>query len=267
MRFSSLFFLLTAVLSFFKAPVWAATNDGYISNIEAERNERFYEVYLFIPNLRKEPSLQDMIFSPLTKEFKEKYRLTFGEIDTASISSRTQSMGGINVNPVVVEQENQKRKLFAEYMTKRLLEYHVDQYMKTQPQMRPVMEVKQKIQNVKVEVTKQVRLNIQYNFAGNTADIILDNPYCDSKFSLEMDPRAFGPTEVRESRAWVSRNLTSSIRANSNIAVNDGIVYGDLTKTYSRRNLATTLGLSTPFKPGGTSVRETKTIFAFSHVF
>jgi len=267
MRVPVIFFLLTAVLAFFKVPVSAATNDGYLSNIEAERQERFYEVYLFIPHLHKEPSLQEMIFSPLTKEFKEKYRLAFGEIDTSSISSRSQSMGGINVNPVVAEQDIQKRKIFAEYMTKRLLEHHVDNYMKTQPQMRPVLEVKEKIQNVKVEVTKEVRLNIQYNFAGNTADFIVDNPYCDSKFSLEMDPRAFGPTEVRESRAWLSRPLNSSIRANTNVAVNDGIAYGDLTKSFARYQLATTLGLSAPFKEGGTSVRETKYIFAFSHTF
>lgn len=261
------FFLLTAILAFFTAPAWAVTHAGYLNDVTAERNERYYEVYLFVSPLRKEPSLQDQIFSPLTKEFKTKYREAFGQMDTESIHYRSQALGGTTQNPQVIQEESKKRKIFAEYMTKRLIEHHVDSYMKTQPQMRPVLEVKEKIQNVKVEVTKEVRLNIQYNFAGNMADFILDNPYCDSKVSLEMDPRSFGPTEVRESRAWISRNLTSSLRANSNFAVNDGIAYADLTKAFPRYQLATTLGLSSPFKQGGTSIRETRYIFGFTHTF
>jgi hypothetical protein len=267
MRPFALLFLLTAVLAFFKAPAWAAATPGYLSDVTAERNERFYEVYLFLPHMQKEPSLQEMIFNPLTKEFQTKYREAFGEMDTDSINYRSQALGGTKENPQAILQESEKRKSFAEYMTKRLLEYHVDKYMRTQPQMKPVLEVKEKIQNVKVQVTKQVRLNIQYNFAGNMADFILDNPYCESKISLEMDPHSFGPTEVQETRAWINRDLTSSLKMHTNFAANDGIAYADLTKTYVRRNIATTVGYSVPFKDSGKSVRESKYLVGFTHTF
>jgi hypothetical protein len=260
-------FILTACLVIFTSLSNAAQKDGYISDVQAERNERYYEVYLFVPHIQKQQTLQEYIFSPLTVEFKTKYKENFGEMDTDSIAFRAQSIGGITENPQIIEEQTAKRKKFAEYMTKRLIEHHVDQYMKTKPEMRPVLEAKEAIQNVKVEVTKEVRLNIQYNFAGNLADFIIDNPYCDSKVTLEMNPNAFGPSEILETRAWVSRPLTTTLRANTNLAVTDGIAYGDLTKSFPKYHLATTLGLSTPFKESGTSVRETKYIFAFSHAY
>lgn len=265
MRVFSLLCLLAFVLGWTKAQGEALPN-GYVSDVSAEKSQKFYEVYLFVSH-PKEPSLHDMIFNPLTKEFKEKYREKFGTLDTESLAFRSSTMGGTNQYPYMVEEEQAKRKSFAEYMTKRLMEYHVDNYMKTQPQMKPVMEVKEKIQNVKVEVTKEVRVNVQYNFAGNTADVILDNPYCDSKLSLEMDPSAFGPTETQETRIWLSKDLTSSVKANSNVALTDGIAYGDLTRTFPKQNIATSLGLSNYFRNAGTSPRELKYILGFSHVF
>jgi len=266
MRFCLLLCLITLFAGWTKAQ-GKALPTGYLSNVTAEKSQRFYEIYLFVHTQPKEKSLHEMIFSPVTKEFKEKYREKFGNLDTDSISYRSSTMGGTTEYPHIVEEEEKKRRTFAEYMTKRLMEFHVDNYMKTQPQMKPVMEVKEQIQNVKVEVSKNVRMNIQYNFAGNTADVILDNPYCESKLSLEMDSSAFGPTDVQESRVWVSKDLTSSVKANSNVAITDGIAYADLTRSFQRQNIATSLGLSSAFKESGTSTREVKYILGFSHIF
>lgn len=260
-------YLLGIVLGCFQAQGASSPYQGYTTDVKGEKSQRFYEIYLLAPQKTNEMTLQELIFSPLTKEFKEKYRDKFGEIDTASINYRNSSQGGTTENPKTIQEENDKRKAFAEYMTKRLIEHHVDNYMKTQPQMKPVMEVKEKIQNVKVEVTKQVRLNIQYNFAGNSADFVLDNPYCDSKLTLEMNPSAFGPSTPQESRLWVSKNLNSNFKLNSNVATTDGIAYGDVTKSFPRHNIAATVGLSSYFKDGGTSPRETKYIVGFSQSF
>lgn len=245
----------------------ASTYPGYIRDVEAEKSQRFYEVYLFVPSTTKEKPLSEVIFNPLTREFKEKYREKFGDLDTESVTYRSSAIGGTSQTPLAIEEETKKRKSFAEYMTKRLMEYHVDNYMKTQPQMKPVMEVKEKIQNVKVEVTQEVRVNIQYNFAGNTADVIVDNPWCESKVSLEMDPNAFGPTDLEETKVWTSKDLNSYWKANSYLAMTDGIAYADVTRTFARSQIATTLGLSSPFKEGGTSAREVKYILGFSHAF
>lgn len=264
---SFLLFSLSFLFCAGSAAAPKAVPSGYVSNVSAEKSLRFYEVYLFVPQSTKEKSLQELIFSPLTKEFKEKYREKFGDLDTESIVYRSSAMGGTTEAPFVLEQKEEERQKFAEYMTKRLLEFHVDNYMKTQPQMKPVMEMKEKIQNVKVEVTKEVKVNIQYNFAGNSADVILDNPYCESKLSLEMDSSAFGPTDVQETRIWVSKDLNSALKTNSNLALTDGIAYADLTRSFPKQSIAASLGLSSAFKEGGTSPREVRYILGFSHTF
>lgn len=245
----------------------ARLTPGYVSNVAAEKSQRFYEVYLFVSPPSKEPSLSEFIFNPLSKEFREKYREKFGNLDTESMAYRSPSLGGYQSTPLALQQEQQNRRDFAEFMMKRLTEYHVDQYMRSQPSMQPVMEVKEKIQNVKVEVTKEVRFNIQYNFAGNTADVVLDNPYCDSKLSIEMDSKSLGPTSPHETRVWLSKSLNSAWRANSNAAFTDGVISGDLTRTFAHHQIATSLGLSSTFKKEGTSVRETKYLLGFSHSF
>jgi len=253
------------------APCWAAMESypGYTNDVHTERNEKFQEIYLSVQSADG-PSLQDQIFSPLAHEFKEKYREKFGQLDTESVIYQRSQFDTFDENGGAVESietANEQRKNFAEYMTRRLTEYHFDHYMKTQPQMRPVMEAKEKIQNVKVEVNKQVRLNIQYNFAGNNVDLIVDNPWCETKVALEMDPHSFGPTSVEETRIWLNRPLSSSLRLNTNTTINDGIAQGDLVKEFPRHNMAASVGLSGPFKDEGTSVRETKYVVGFSHSF
>jgi hypothetical protein len=245
----------------------AAGHPGYVVDVVSEKSQNFREVYLYTPAPRRDATLHELIFNPLTQEFRESYRSRFGELDTSSINYRSAAMGGTNQTPNMIEQENTKRKDFAEYMTRRLIEFHFDNYMKSQPQMKPVLEVKQKIQNVKVEVSKEVRVNIQYNFAGNIADIILENPYGDSKLAIEMDPKAFGPTTPRETRIWIGKNLKSHLRANSSLAIQDGIASADLTRTLRGSHFATTFGVSSFFRSSGTSARETKYIVGFSNSF
>lgn len=242
---------------------------GYISDVNIEKNERYVEIYLYSPPTHQEPSLQDLIFNPLAVEFKQKYRERFGQLDTESIRylNAFHQLDENRGASVTLEAESNTRKAFAEYMTRRLFEYHFDNYMNTKPEMRPVMEVKEKIQNVNVEVTKEVRLNIQYNFAANIVDFVLDNPYCDSKYSLEMNPKALGPSSPLETRLWLGKNLTKSVRINSNASSTDGIVYADISKSFARWYLGAFAGIQTAYKDGGTSSRETKYLIGFSHAY
>ncbi len=245
------------------------TSSDYISDVAAEKAEKFAEVFLFIPP-HKEKSLQELIFNPLSKEFKEKYLEKFGDVDTEGFIYRPGNFSVFDQNygPTVgTETDIQKRREFAEYMTKRLTEYHVDNYLKTEPKMAPLLEVKQKIQNVKVEVSKNIRLNIQYNFAGNTLDLIADNPWCESKLILEMDPHAFGPTSPREMRFWLSKSLNHQLLLSSQVALTDGIIGANIGRANTRWNLNSTIGATTNFKAAGTSTRETRYAVGVSHSY
>jgi hypothetical protein len=249
--------IVALFLIFFSCSLgWAAPPAGYVQNIEQERQEQFVEIKMEVPRLQREKTFNDYIFSPLNSEFKAKYREMFGENDTRSIIYRNMTEGGTLIYPLAFEKETQERKLFAEYMIKRLMDYHVDQYMRTNPEMKPVMEVKERIQNVNVEVTKEVKLKIHYNIVGNYADINVENPYIESKLALEMNPRSYGPSSILEARAWFHKDLNKLWRSSSYLAAIDGIAYSDLTRHFPNHLASFTFGGSTPYRSEGRSARQ-----------
>lgn len=203
---------------------WGAS--GYISTVAEERQQTFVEVYLAPPRIYQTAPLEQVIFSPLTKEFKTKYIETFGTIDAGSLDfqkAQTLFMEDLRLVDTELEEETRRRRAFAEYMMKRLIEHHVDNYFKTDPTMRPIYEAKEKLSNVQVQVSKEVRMNIRYDFSGNTLDFNVKNPWVDSKLSLEMDPSAVGPSNVIDRKVWLGRNITTKTRLQFN--------YSDLTNT------------------------------------
>ncbi len=227
---------------------------GYISDVGQERQNSFYEVLLNVNLAKEKVSLREAIWNPtLSKEFKVQYRERFGQIDTSSGDQQT------------TETENQKRKDFAEYMIKRLSEFHVDDYFKNEPNVRPIYEAKEKLSNIQVQVSEQTRLQMKYSLAGNVIDFVIHNPYCESRVSLEMDSHSFGPTSPQETRLWLGKQITSSLRIQSQTTQQDGISALELARTF--RSWTQTIGFSSPFKAEGTSPRENRFALGFGHVF
>lgn len=230
-------------------PVRAAVH-GYVDDVRAERNERYHEVFLFSePPVRMKP-LHDIIFNvELSREFKEKYREKFGQNDTESISYQQTDYSRLEANKATtaVVKENSTRRAFAEYMMKRLTEWHVDHYIKSEPAMRPVYEVKQKLQKVEVRVNKETKLEARYELAGNTLDLILENPYCDSKWTIEMDPSAFGPSSVEDNKVTLGRPLTTSLRAENVWSEKEGRSKIELIRSHTPR-LSSSYGVSAAYK-------------------
>lgn len=256
--------------------------DGYVSDVSKERSEKFYEIYIFASPPPKQKSLQDAIFNQtLSKEFRDKYREKFGQIDTESIVYQKNNFNMIDKDTTLstsAETENSERRAFAEYMTKRLVEFHVDNYFKNDPTMRPIYEAKQKISNVEVKVGTQVKMNIRYEFAGNTLDLIIKNPWCDAKVALEMDPSSFGPSNVEETRVWLGKDINTKLRINTNAALVDGIGTVEFVRKITPM-FAGFFTVSSYFKDGDAAVkkqldtfgaatiRESRGFVGFSHTF
>jgi hypothetical protein len=244
--------------------VWAAfeVNDpSYISDVREERQKNFQEVFIqnYVPE--KKIKLYEVIFNPqLSTEFKEQYRSRFGELDTESMiymNSRTKFVESPRVSPLDDEKENLKRREFSEYMIKRLTEWHVDNYVKTEPAVRPLYETKERFSRIEVKVSQEVKLDFKYDLAANNLDLILVNPWADLRWALEMDRKAFGPSSTVESRIKIEKQLTSSLRVRSYAAMIDGIASLEFEKMLPRR-WALQVKSSTFFKDIGLSTRETR---------
>lgn len=232
------------------SPVGAASGD-YVFDVRKERQERFYEIFLFVQPPPQERPLSEYIFNAeLSREFRTTYRDRFGQLDTESIAYQRTDFSRLEANKAHVrdiEAHNAARRAYAEYMMKRLAEWHVDNYVKSEPAMRPVYEAKEKLKNVEVKVNQETKLRMQYSLAGNTMDFILENPYVDSRLFVIMDPKAFGPTSPQDRHLILGKSLPRRFRLQNVWYEFGGMTFIELIKSHTPR-FSTSYGLLTAYQ-------------------
>lgn len=190
------------------SPVAAKSNKNhYLSNLSHEKKSEFQEIYILIT---PPPFINwsHLIVTPeLDSEFKNEYRTRFNGHWTNQSFYNPTDLFTAN-NPDVLSDAEEKRE-FAEYMLKRLTEWHVDNYVKSDPSMKVIYETKEKLQKIEVKVTQQTKVHLRYSLAGNTFDLLFENPYFkESRIVYKMDPKAFGPTPAQDTQIWLSKNLS-----------------------------------------------------------
>lgn len=94
-------------------------------------------------------------------------------------------------------------------MGRRLVEYHVDNRLKTDPALRPVYQLKDRVGRLDVTVKKGYNVKWRYNFAGPSMDVQVENPYnVDFKVRMEMGGIISKPTEMIWTASYpISQNL------------------------------------------------------------
>lgn len=266
-------FLLGLFSAFFPVLPLRAES-GYIGDVAKERSEEFHEIFLFIRKPPAEKKLVDSIFNPeLSREFRERYREKFGKLDSESIVYQRGNFTtmdpiryDLNRKDQRVIEQHRERRMFAEYMTRRLAEWHVDNYFKNEPSMRPVYELKETLSHVNVEVNKETKVEMHYNFSANVIDVVVDNPYLDSKLSIEMDPRAVGPGAVQENRVILGKQIDPRHRVNNHWATLDGLVLFEyLTQVTS--TVSTSVATIAKYTPSGRAEGSTRYLVGLNYIF
>ncbi len=200
---------------------------GYISNVEEERYSRDVEINLVsLPPEPESPTPWEIFDDELTREFKFRYEERFGRSDAERnlISpgrfDQYEYQTGVSVS---VEEDQRRKRVFGEFMMKRLTEHHLDQYAKSKPAFQKVYELKEKISNATVEVQKGYKVRLRYSFSGNYLLFRVENPYdIRTAVTMEMDPSRFGPSEVQETIVSLGYPVTSTIDLQSDLRVNSG---------------------------------------------
>lgn len=173
---------------------------GYTFDVAEERNRRDIEmVMLEEPKDPKKP-LKEIIFNEkLSKEFQDQYKYRFGQTQAEQIINspgRFDEYTYYNTQKVTIQDYQIYQKQFAEYMGRRLVEYHVDNWVRSDRDLRPVYEFKDRVSNVNVQV-QEYKLNWKYNFAGPSMDLSVDNPYkIETKVRVQMNGIISSPNEV-----------------------------------------------------------------------
>ncbi|MCS6838606.1 MAG: hypothetical protein NZ480_07135 [Bdellovibrionaceae bacterium] len=148
----------------------------YTKDPKKERKEQFVEILLLPPHQSQQTPLFEIWYRPLAKEFKNRYQEIFiPEIGRGELMAQEQHTA---YNRKIFDQ-SQRRQQFAEFMAKRLIEYHVDQYFRNDPSMRKVYEIKEQLQNVELKVSQEAKIHFHYSLTGNFLETIIQNPYFD----------------------------------------------------------------------------------------
>jgi hypothetical protein len=195
----------------FSSPAWAGElgpvavvgmRPGYLADVKQERELRDVEMVLVPPPARSDADMmlgRPLFDAKLTKEFQNQYETRFGRTEAErnlGASNRFtffEYPGGKMEN---IDAHTKRQRQFGEFMMRRLSEHHIDLYAKSNPDVRPIYELKEKIANVDVKVRKGYKVRLHYSYSGNILDAKLENPYeVESKVAFQMGNN-MGPSQV-----------------------------------------------------------------------
>jgi hypothetical protein len=150
---------------------------GYVDSVEDERNEHSTDL-IMIPAPKPLTTPKPFVTDELSKEFQNQYQTKFGytEVEQNLLPTRYDDYF-YNGLYVTYQEDLQRKRDFGTYMIRRVAEYHTDNYFKSDPDLRPVYEAKEKISKIDVELQQGWKVNGKYSLSGNYFELALDNPY------------------------------------------------------------------------------------------
>ncbi len=161
-------------------PVFGA-HPGYLFDIEEEKTKRDLEMVLIEKPSEDHKPLGDIIVDRnLSKEFQDQYKIRFGQTSAEQVintDGRNEGYTYYNSQTISGTDYRLYQRQFGEYMARRLVEVHFDNWAKNDPVIRPAYEFKDRISNLNVQITKSYKLKWKYSFAGPSMEATLENPY------------------------------------------------------------------------------------------
>lgn len=249
---------------------------GYTQDVKKERTQVINEMVLPKEPPEQTVLLKDILFDPkLEKEFRDEYRKRFGQTD-AEINFNAGSLNGTNrfgdftaygpgigTSFITAQEMNQRQRSFADYMMRRMFEYHGDKYARSRNDLRPAYELKEKVAKVNVAVRKGYKLNMNYSYSGKYFNFRLDNPY-DVEMNFRYDMNPIYPTKSgKEYSFTVGKQINPRIRSDLSYTMEDGIGRVSLWRKMSRR-IGASISYSTFFNRSESSTRQTIYLIGFS---
>ena len=251
---------------------------GYTQDVKKEKNQITNEMVLPKEPPEQTAALKDILFDPkLEKEFKDEYRKRFGQTDAeinfnaGSLNLGTTRFGDYYMyygpgrgTSFITEQELiQRQRSFADYMMRRMFEYHGDKYARSRNDLRPAYELKEKVAKVNVAVRKGYKVNMNYSYSGKYFNFRLDNPYdVELNFRYDLNP-IYATPSGKEYIFSVGKVINPRIRADMLYNVEDGTGNVSVWRKLTRR-MGATLSYSTTFNNSQSTIRQTIYLIGFN---
>ncbi len=226
-----------------------SVHSGYLANVNDEINDDGVEIsFIGKPAATSVPLKEKIFNSEISKEFKDRYEDKFGRTEPERVynspNKQTYYDDLYTLQGTSAQVADQKRD-FGNYMMARLVEYHFDNYLKSDPAVRPIYEAKERLSQIKVEVD-EVKLDAKYSLSANVIDLRARHPWFDTKITLASNERYIS----------ITRAHSPSVGLETRYLVVDQKIAGILTKRLNRA-LVTSFTLSACTGDSTSSVRET----------
>lgn len=224
---------------------------GYTAKVEREREEMVQDIIIFTPPAPDKPPLKDRLYDEkMTNEITERYRQKFGYTEQQRAylapNSHTYYNDMYTYSGTALQADSERRR-FGEFIVRRLGEHHFDKMFRDDPKFNSVYVAKQNITNSSATVSRKVKFKGKYHISSNTATVEVQNPWVDTRVTIEMD-------DSREAVISLSRQLTQTVRGETHFKKVDGIATVVGSKAFTPL-LSTTLSVSTFTNRTGTSAR------------
>lgn len=246
-------------------------HDGYLGSVEEERHLRIHELVMFDPPPPERGIWRDIFYDPrLNREFITKYEREFGytdaerNIDASHRFEMLEYNSGVRV--ITVDEDVERKRVFGEFMIRRLSETQVDNFFKSNESVRGVYEVKERVSNVDVKVKKGYKFGYNYSLSGNHMHLRMDTPFqLTNRVTLQMDPAGFGPSKPLETLVYLRYPVAPKVTLSSYYKVKDGVLTLVGAKKLSTALTASITG-STYMHEHGTTVRQHRIILGLTWV-
>lgn len=249
-----------------------AIPEGYIRSLQEEKEEPEPANVVLVPKPAPQASipLSDFIFDhKLKKEFIDVYREKFGYTEAErnlGLPLLYVENGVAQGRSVESERARAERRAFAEYMFRRLAEHHMDSYFRSDPNLKSVWELKERISNVEVKVSENFSLMTIYSYSGNFITVHANNPYVNVRLRYEMNPSSFGPSEMVETGVSLAKQITRTVHLEAHYKLIDG-VFSLVAEKWLAAAMKITLQGSADTLEAGTVPKENKALAGFAYTY
>ncbi len=190
--------------------------NGYLMDVENEvSNDPVELVLVDKPDSLNGPNFNEKVFNhELSQEFIFKYQQIFGRTEQEENYYLINRQGYfVSAGVLTSSQLDTARREFAQYMAKRLAEYHSDNALKTDPQFKKIYEIKQAVSNVNLQVSESTKFDMTYSFVGGTSSVKMTHAFSNVIALITMDPGQFFSLSPIELELIQQKNWTKSFRS------------------------------------------------------
>jgi hypothetical protein len=164
---------------------------GYSASTDPEAEDTGVILYTVEDPYKDEVVLKDKIFDQkLTKEITARYYEKFGRTEAEIIQNRTPYLNtnfSEGSSMIFNEEDYQKQQSkFGNYVIRRVFEYHFENEAKNNPDLKSVYKAKQKIENVNMSFSENIKLRAKYQISSNTITATVKTPYMNFETRFEL---------------------------------------------------------------------------------